>query len=395
MAGLSNAVRAYRSARVREFLRENGYDALIVSSTDWFEWLSNSEIHENVGERPIVLVVTASGNSFALVSELSRHAIACGAELGSLWIDTVHKYQECPHLESRTLREWPDAAAAVLNSAGLARAKVAVDSLSKPLPRVAALLPGLQLVEPGEALRRLRWVKHAEEIATMRRAAALSVWAIGLYHQELRPGRVLKEVDYSVAAKMSAEAARTMPGENYVISSLFTLSGINSTSPKGDGAASGKVLENNTIAITVLGTRLNGVSAEVTRPWLVGSPPAEVVSLLNATRAAQQASIDASVAGRPVCGIHTSALEAYARAGVERFFTLRAAHGIGVVMHDFPLTPQFDERPLLAGETYAIEPSLCVPGIGGFRFSDSVAVGAGKPELITPQDGEKIQRISA
>jgi len=397
MAGLSNAVREYRSDLIRDFLQTQGCDALAVSGTEWFEWISNCEIHEHVPERPIILIVTASGESFTIVSELSRHAVTTAAQRGALWIDTVHHYPECPHQQvaGRTLREWPQIVAEVLSSAGLAQARIAVDSVTKRFALVAGLLPGLQWVEPGEALHRLRWCKHPDEVATMRRAAALSVWAIDVYREEMRPGRFLKEIDFQVAARLSAEAGRTMPGENFVISSIFTLSGVNSSSPKGDGAASGKVLEKDTIAITTIGTRLNGLSAEIIRPWLTGSPPREMLRLLDVTQAAQQASIDAAVAGKAVRGIHEAALAVYERAGVANRYCLRAGHGIGVVMHDFPTALQFEDRALLAGETYAIEPSVCVPGVGGFRFSDSVVVGARQPELITPQKGEKIGRIAA
>src|SRR5262249_11421439 len=207
--------------------------------------MSNNEIHEQGWERPFLLVLTASGTSFAIASELGRHHFGAAALRGSLWIDSVDHYSESPHQEplGRTAPQWPQMVADALSAAGLGQARVAVDSLTKPLVRAAALLPRLQLHEVGQALRPLRWIKHPDEVATMRRAAVLSDWTMDAYREELRPGRLLTEIDYNVGARLATEAARRLRGENFVITGLLTLSGPTSAGPKGDGAPSGKVLE--------------------------------------------------------------------------------------------------------------------------------------------------------
>lgn len=394
MPGLSDAVRVYRYKLMSDFMREQGLDALAFSSADWFEWASNNEVHDHSWERPFVLVVTASGRSFAVISELSRHHLGAGAERGSLWIDSVHCYSESPHREGqdRTLQQWAEIAADALTDAGLARGRIGVDSANNPLSRAASRLPNLQLTPAGPALRRLRWIKHPDEIETMRRAAALCDWAMTQYREELSPGRLLAEVDYRVAAKLVAEASRRVPGENFVITGLLTLSGSTSAGPKGDGAPTGKTVENNAVAITALGARLNGMAMELARSWLVGSPPQNVVTLFDCALTGQQASIEAAVAGNPVSGIQAAALDVFKRAGVAAYFGLRAGHGIGVVMHDFPEDLPFNDRPLLAGETYAIEPSLCVPRVGGFRFSDTLLIGTGKAQRLT-QPSTRAQQI--
>lgn len=66
MPGLSNEVRAYRFERMRHCMREHGCDALAFTSPDWFEWASNHAMSAPAWVRPYLLVVTATGNSFAL-----------------------------------------------------------------------------------------------------------------------------------------------------------------------------------------------------------------------------------------------------------------------------------------------------------------------------------------
>ena len=120
----------------------------------------------------------------------------------------------------------------------------------------------------------------------MRAAAALSDWAMAAYREEMKPGRLLAELDYRICERLAVEAARRVPGENYVISRLRTLSGPTSACPHGDDRPTGRRVEPNSIAITTLVTRLNGLSMELTRPFLVGAPPEEAAAIV---RAAAQA----------------------------------------------------------------------------------------------------------
>ena len=39
---------------------------------------------------------------------------------------------------------------------------------------------------------------------------------IDAYREELRPGRLLSEIDYVVSARVTAEAARRLPGEGFM-----------------------------------------------------------------------------------------------------------------------------------------------------------------------------------
>jgi Xaa-Pro aminopeptidase len=270
----------------------------------------------------------------------------------------------------------------------LGRVRIGADALPDWLQRAHEALPTIQITRVGSPLRSLRWIKHPEEIATMRQCAALSDWAVGVYREQLQPGKLLAEVDFLVSARLAAEAARRHPGENFVVSRLVTHSGPASACPHGDGAPNGKVLERDAVAVTTLATKLNGLAMELARTWLVGSPGAESIRMLDCVRASQDAAISAAAAGNAVSGIHKAAQDVLDRAGLGAHLRLRAGHAIGVVMHDFPENVPFDDRPLLERETYIVEPAIHLPDVGAFRFADAIVIGSGAPEVLTraPRD---------
>jgi Xaa-Pro aminopeptidase len=321
---------------------------------------------------------------------LSRNALEAERRRGTLWLDSVAFYAESPDATRHQwiATQWREMVVDALGSFGLSRARIGADASHDWLRSAADACDAITLIKLGDPLRSLRWIKHPEEIATMRQCAALSDWAVDVYRQQLQPGRLLAEVDFVVSARLAAEAARRHPGENFLIGRLATHSGPASACPHGDGAANGKVLERDAIAVTTLATRLNGLAMELARPWLVGSPGAQTIRLLDCVRAAQEAAIDAAIVGRAVAGMHKAAQDVLDREGLGTQLRLRAGHAIGVAMHDFPENVPFDSRPLLESETYVVEPAIYPPDIGAFRFADAIVIRNAAPELLTraPKD---------
>lgn len=396
MTGLSSNVRAHRFRQMQQLMRDQNYDALAFAGSDWFEWVSNSPVAGAAFERPFLAVVTSSGDSFALLSELDRNSMHARARRGELWLDSVAHYAEShdPARHGVIASQWREMVVEALRTAGLERKRIGADAVTDGLTQAATALD-LEVSKAGPRLRRLRLVKHADEIDTMRRCAQLSDWAVNAYREELRPGRLLSEIDFTVSARLAAEAARRMPGENFLIVRLQTLSGAAAACPGGDGAAAGRTLQGSAPASTTLATRLNGLAMELARPWLVGSLTAGSNAMFDCAFAAQRAAMEQVVAGHPVSAIHIAAQRVFDSAGFGDHLRLRAGHGIGVMQHDFPVDMPFESRALLENEVYAVEPGLFIADVGAFKFADTLVVGAAGPvHLTTPSKGRVDQTVS-
>ncbi|HXA37487.1 MAG TPA: Xaa-Pro peptidase family protein [Phenylobacterium sp.] len=381
------------------FMRETGCDAIAFTSAEWAEWAFNFQILEKTWERPVLVVVTKEGQALAFLADMSEPAATAAFDGGQLWVDQMVFYADTPLAErynAWNTGNWDEMVATGLAKAGLGRARIAVDALTGPLRKVAERLPDVTLYAAEPMFRSLRWIKHPEEVETMRAGASLSEWAMQRLGEELQPGRQTGEADHTVAAMLMTEAARRYPDAAFHVMGIFSVGNPDSAYLNPINAPVDRRVERDTVLISQISTRLNGVTTEFTRPWLVGSPSRELVGYVECVREAQEAGIAAASPGAPINGIQAAAQSVIERAGHGAHCRLRAGHGIGVIMHDFPEDLPFADRPLQAGELYSIEPGIYIPRVGGFRYADTIVVREGGAERMTKGSADLEQlRISA
>jgi len=388
MPFLGRATFDHRLGMMRALMDRNGYDALGFTSGDFFQFATNFHTDVQTWERPILVVVPREGAPFCILCELSTHHWRFAHEAGRLWLADVTFYAEHPRVTGRTwlAPQWSEMCAEILKARGLARARIGLDGMPGPLARVPALLPGLRLETCLADMRALRWVKCAEELDVLRAAAGLSDWAQDRYREHIRPGRLVQELDFAIAALMAEEAARRFPGENCEIRT-WTLAGPASSAPHGDGAPTGARIEAGHVLVNIVIPRLNGLVVENERTWFCAKPSAEQVRLFEATTAANAAAIERFVTGGSLAAVDAASQQVYERAGLAHLIRHRTGHGMGTLGHEFPEDMAFNPRPLLENEVYSCEPGIYAWGIGGFRHDDTVVVGE-KPEVLTkaPKD---------
>jgi Xaa-Pro aminopeptidase len=389
MAFLSEKVRDYRWEKLRRLMRQLRLDAVALSAPDFFQFATNYHVDVQTWERPIVAVLPLEGAPFTVMNELSTNHLRFAKERQTMWLEDVTLYAEHPVTGNRTfyVHQWPELLAEKLSAKGLAKARIGVDAASALFAKTAGLIPGVEFIPMAPALRELRWVKHEEEIQLMREMAALSDWVQDRYRENIRPGRLVQELDFAMAALMVEEGARRFPGENLEVMRCWTLAGAASASPHGNGAPNGARIEAGDVLVNIVIPRLNGLVIENERTWFCGTPSAEQKRYFETARAANEAASEQAVTDNPVAAIDEAARQVIEQAGFAQHILHRTGHGIGVQGHEFPEDMAFNRRPLQANEVYSAEPGIYVYGLGGFRFDDTVVVGT-RPEILTkaPKD---------
>lgn len=390
MPFLSRAVFESRRDAMRVLMDRMKLDAIIFTTADFFQFATNFLVDVQTWERPIAVVVPRDGEPHAILNELSTHHIMMTKERGRLWVDRIDFYAEHPKVADRQylLSQLPDLAVAVLEEMGLSRSRIGLDAIPPFLARAETMLPELKLIASPRDMRSLRWVKHPEELDVMRAAASLTDWVQERYRENIRPGRLVQELDYSMAVAMVEEGARRFPeGTNLEVLRCWTLSGPASASPHGDGASCGARINAGDVLVNIVIPRVNGIIIENERTWFAGQPSALQRRLYEVAVAASEAGTEAAITGKPVCAIDQAAQEVIEKAGFSQYIRHRTGHGVGILGHEFPDDMAFNQRPLIDNEVYSSEPGLYVYGLGGFRNDDTVIVGT-MPEVITkaPRD---------
>ncbi|MGA7669471.1 MAG: Xaa-Pro peptidase family protein [Nitrolancea sp.] len=389
MSFLTSAVAEYRRGLMNAFMDEHQLDALAFLTPDYFFYATNYFLDVAPWERPVVTVQPRNGDPFAIMHELSTNHLKMAKERATLWVPDVTLYSEHPRLANRLhlTPQWPALMAELLREHGLTGSRIGVDSLSGSLS-VAQQTLSVTFVALERTLRELRHVKHPEELDLMRQAASLSDWAQERYREEIRPGRVVQEMDFSVAAQTAQEASARHPGEQVEIR-CFSLSGPDSAAPHGTGTSAGKTVEKEHSIVNIVIIRVNGSVVENERTWFCGKPSDEQARAFDVATRAQQAAIEQMTTGNSLSCVDAAALSVIYAAGFGDNVIHRTGHGIGIAGHEFPDDMAFDPRPLKANEVYSAEPGIYIYGLGGFRHDDTVIV-ANTPEVVTkaPKDIE-------
>lgn len=389
MAFLSREVFLSRLESMRGFMDENKLDALAFLTPDYFFYATNYFLDVAPWERPVIAVLPRSGELFCVMHELSTNHVRLAKERGTLWVEDVTLYSEHPRVTNRTYvtPQWAELVAYQLRRCGLAEARIGVDSLGGPISQVPQYLNGsVQFVQLEKSMRDLRMQKHEEELELVRKGGLLSDFGQECFKANIQDGRVVQELDYTVAGQILKEAARRFPNEHVEVR-IHTETGPDSAAPHGSGAPTGVCIQKGHGLVNVLIVRINGLVVENERTWFCGQPSDTQMKAFAAAKEAQEAAIEQLFTGNPLCNVDAAALSVFEKAGYGEYVIHRTGHGIGIAGHEFPDDMAFNPRPLRANEVYSAEPGIYIFGLGGFRHDDTVIVGD-KPEVVTkaPKD---------
>ena len=213
----------------------------------------------------------------------------------------------------------------------------------------------------------LRKVKSDNEIELIRSASELAEGVLSDLVENLVPGITEREL----AARFEYEfKKRGAFGASFDTIALF-----GKRTSLVHGLPGDNVLEEGDIILLDFGCRCAGYCSDLTRTFIYGTIPDKWFSEIYAlVLSAQQAALEAV---RP--GIRCQELDSIARdiiigAGYGDYFGHGLGHGVGIEIHELPRISRFSDDVLEPGMTITVEPGIYVPGRGGVRIEDLVAV---------------------
>ncbi len=233
----------------------------------------------------------------------------------------------------------------------------------------------------GGIVEKLRMAKEEVELTEIRKGCALAEHGMAVEVDASTAGTAEVAIMAEGNAAMLREAAKHYP-EDEVSAGSRPVSGEKTVLPHS--IPSGRQLRAGDVVIHGTGATVNGYYSEDERTIFVEKAGPEQQRLFDVMLRAQEAAIAAIRPGLPCREVDRAARSIIEEAGLGAAFIHRTGHGIGIDYHELPFFAPGDETVLEAGMVMSVEPGIYVPGVGGFRHSDTIVVTADGCEILTP-----------
>ncbi|MGG0667928.1 Xaa-Pro peptidase family protein [Lederbergia citrisecunda] len=215
-------------------------------------------------------------------------------------------------------------------------------------------------------VEKLRMVKTADEIEILQQAAKIADDAFAHICTFIKPGVTELEVSNELEMFMRKQGATS--------SSFDTIVASGERGALPHGVASDKVIQSGELVTLDFGALYNGYISDITRTVAVGEPSEQLKEIYEVTLAAQVLALEKIKPG--MTGIEADAIARdYIKSkGYGDAFGHSTGHGIGLEVHEGPALSFRSETVLVPNMTVTVEPGIYLPGIGGVRIEDDILI---------------------
>ncbi|CEG29651.1 M24 family metallopeptidase [Bacillus sp. B-jedd] len=240
---------------------------------------------------------------------------------------------------------------------------------------------GFELIDIGEKITAMRAIKDASEINLLKIAGKLSDFAIEVSLKHARVGVSELEFD-SYGDKFLLEIASKEYPEELIGYEDWTCSGARRSVMPHLYSSTRKFVSGD-VVIHSRQVWFNGYRAENERTFFVGKPSEQQKDLLKLAIEAQRVGMELIRPGITAKEVDIATYRVFEKAGYGEYVNHRVGHGLGLSEHEEPYLRFDNDLILQEGMVYTIEPGIYVPGLGGYRHSDTVILTEGGSFSIT------------
>ncbi len=258
---------------------------------------------------------------------------------------------------------------------------------------------GIELSPDREFFSRRRRVKSQTELDGIRRAQRAAEAAMDAVREMLREAKPNGGGLTLESKPLTSEWLKRRVGEVFtehdVLADEFIVSH-GAQSAVGHEMGSGQIVAGEPIVVDLWPRdRQTACFADMTRTFVVGEPPQELVDYQALVHRALDEAIGAIKPGVPGRDVFVGTCELFQAHGyrtwlskqpgevLEEGFFHGLGHGVGLEVHEEPGMGIASRDPLVAGDVVTVEPGLYRPGFGGCRLEDLVLVTEDGAENLT------------
>jgi Xaa-Pro aminopeptidase len=138
------------------------------------------------------------------------------------------------------------------------------------------------------------------------------------------------------------------------------------------------------VVLLDFGCRLHGYCSDLTRTYAYGTIPGSwFEGTYELVLTAQRIALEAARPGIPARELDATARALIEEAGHGKHFGHGLGHGVGIEVHEAPRLNRESDTILAPGMVITIEPGIYLPGQGGIRIEDLVAVTEDGCEILS------------
>ena len=347
-----------RLSRVREKMENQNLDYYVVYDPVNVFYLTN--FFNYVHERPFILIIGKSGDPKFLVPKLECPHVKSRAKCS---LDLI-QYFEYPAPAGENWYDYYEKVFAKGSRVGVEPAMTL---------EVFEKTPGEKVIT--NIVDEVRFIKTQFEVGRYVHACDILKTGFKKLIQIIKPGAMLFELSSEVSKVMMARAVTEIAEINPLATRLSVIAQPPSISHDPHNFTNlFQQMETGGPHVTLYVGQIDGCGIELERTIFLDSVPQKSKKPFDVMMEARLLAYDLLKPGADMGQIDKAVNTLLKQAGYEENLLHRTGHGMGITGHEGPFLAQGYERELEPGMMVSIEPGIYIPGIGGFRHSDTVLI---------------------
>jgi len=362
-----------RFNKLTDALSNASLEAIALIPSPSLRYLTGLDFH--LMERPTVLFVRDDGQAAMVLPALET------GRLDNLAFE-VHPFAYSDNPATWQLAFNQAISFLKLENAGIGVEPVHFRFLETQFIQAAA--PAARLVAADSIMDSLRIQKDDAEVSAMKTAVKIAQDAFLATLPAIRPGVSEREI----AAELVLQLLRHGSSPELPFQPIVS-AGENSANPHA--TPTDRKLQANEILLIDWGAGHAGYCADLTRVIAYGKLPKELVTIHTAVHQANRAALAVARPGIPAGQVDQAARKVIEDAGYGPKFNHRVGHGLGLEAHEPPYMFGENQKILVPGAAFTIEPGIYLAGLGGVRIEDDVVITEQGAECLSDLPREIFQ----
>lgn len=226
---------------------------------------------------------------------------------------------------------------------------------------------GAPLEPDNELVATMRQVKSPREIQKVRDALKLAEGVLGDLTGTLSAGISERELAAHIEYELKKRGAS---GASFDTIVLF---GSRTSLPHGEPGDAR--LQHGDVVLLDFGCRLDGYCSDLTRTYAFSTiPDTWFTKIYEIVLAAQRRALEAARPGITARELDAAARTILTEGGFGEYFGHGLGHGVGIEIHELPRLGTESDTILESGMVVTVEPGIYLPGRGGVRIEDVIAI---------------------